>query len=73
MSEQEHNTVTGPGIGVTVGKPEAPPDQSATTTAPAPGSLEAVKHLLSEKPLRRPNRTRPIEKSRGKKKGRGKT
>lgn len=53
------NTQTVPGIAVTVGKAEIPAGPTTTSSTMVP--FGAVTHLLSDKPLRRPNRTKPLK------------
>ena len=62
MSEQQQETVEAPGTSFTVRADTSPLDSVAIETEfPALVDFNKVKHLLSGKPLRRPNRTRPIE------------
>jgi hypothetical protein len=36
-------------------------NRTPTTLFTALGNFDSIKHLLSDKPLQRPNRTRPVE------------
>jgi hypothetical protein len=61
MTQAEQNTVTVPGISIIVGQP---PDFTKAATFPTQSAIlnfDAVKHLLSNRPLRHPNRRRPIK------------
>ena len=69
MIPQEPNTITEPGIPVFVtGIPDEPAHidaglaESRSFTGMMP--FETAKSLLSQKPLRRPNRIRPVEMNR---------
>ncbi len=71
MNISDNNVRTEPGIGIEIGNEEIP---STKTTLVITGtntlSFENVKHLLSDKPLRRPSRVRPIDNQRQTKKKR---
>lgn len=63
MNPQENPIVTSPGssqsMRVTLG-PTPERDEHAPESVTTISAFEAVSHLLSEKPLRRPNRTKPV-------------
>jgi len=59
---QEQNTIEIPGIGVQVCGPPPGGTQfvvSSTTSGSYSLPFETLSHLLSDKPLRRPNRNKP--------------
>jgi hypothetical protein len=66
MTDKEQPTMiaaSGPAYVCTItGQPPATDERPENVTAAsAVHGFESVKHLLSDKPLRRPNRTRPLE------------
>jgi hypothetical protein len=58
MPEQNVIAVPGHAVNIEDGKEARPQVLDAFTTIVP---FDQVRHLLSDKPLRRPNRTRPIE------------
>jgi len=58
MPEQNVIAVPGRTVNIEDGKEATPPSQEAYTSSIP---FDQLKHLLSDKPLRRPNRTKPIE------------
>ncbi len=69
MNTQQQNVITAPGINAEIGEGHGhmtPPYQVVTASGAV--SFDSIKHLLSDKPNRRPNRTRPVEVGKGKKK-----
>jgi hypothetical protein len=64
---EPHNTITAPGVSATVRGEERVSESQTGVTVSAMVELDKVEHLLSDKPLRRPNRTRPLERPKRKK------
>ncbi len=67
MVNKETGTVTAPGVNVEIGEQHMVETPQATSSS-ALVSFESVKHLFSDKPLRRPSRTRPLDVGKTKKK-----
>lgn len=67
MMNDEGRTVTAPGVSAEIGEQHIVETRQATSSS-ALVSFESVKHLFSDKPLRRPSRTRPLDVGRTKKK-----
>jgi hypothetical protein len=63
LEEQQQTTVTVPGPYFALGlRSNAPASsESPATVASTQVDFKKVEHLLSKKPLRRPNRTRPAD------------
>jgi hypothetical protein len=62
MTESPSATITAPGITVTVGESPLPSgDKTTATLSSAMVDFESIKHLLSNKPVRPPNRCKPID------------
>jgi hypothetical protein len=71
MNAQEQNVITAPGITAEIGEGHGhmtPPYQVITASGAV--AFDSIKHLLSNKPIRRPNRSRPMEIGKVKKKRR---
>jgi len=69
MNRQEQSIITAPGINAEIGEGHGhmtPPYQVFTVSGAV--SFDSIKHLLSDRPIRRPNRSRPVEIGKGKKK-----
>ena len=64
MSANEQNTITAPGVTITIGDPSLDRQAGAQNTVTALAPFESIKNSLSSNALRRPNRTRPIEESK---------
>lgn len=61
MSAQQ-NVITAPGKSISMKMVASPPPANAKFTAfTSAQNFDTVKHLLSDRPLRGPIRTRPIE------------
>jgi hypothetical protein len=58
-SERPVRTIPGKAVFIKVSHPIVP-GKAPCTTSTILASFDSVKHLLSNKPLRRPNRTRPL-------------
>lgn len=63
MKTPEQTTVTIPGIyfSMRTSVPVPPGSQVTTTAGTGHVNFQAVKKVLTNKPLRRPNRTKPID------------
>jgi hypothetical protein len=58
---KKHQTITAPGISATTEPQEATETPVTGDTMSATAGFDAVRHVLSDKPLRRPNRTKPLD------------
>jgi len=56
---QTCRTVPGKSLAVKIAQPVIA-EAASTATATILASFDAIKHMLSDKPLRRPNRTKPL-------------
>lgn len=66
MTRQEQNTITVPGVSYSVATGTMPQavDEANIAAAANVTNFEGMAHLLSDKPLRRPKRTRPLPESK---------
>lgn len=64
-NQEAQNTITIPGksFSFQLGSPQNATSRAVTTDFTGLANFDDVKHLLSDKPLRRPSRVRPLDES----------